>query len=146
MSSLVEFMDGVEEPPTLRCIKCEEFKPITDCYQMKYATGYEGEFKQTCKECMKRDKKVLRRLKKEYASLKPSPHEPCPSCKYSLIYLRRFNQKNYNDWYLHHDHKTEKYLGWVCFKCNTGHGNFYDDPERMRNAANWLEKVKNENI
>ena len=55
--------------------------------------------------------------------------------------LDKFDQTVFKSWRLHHDHITEKFLGYVCHICNTGMGNFKDDPQRMRKTADWLESV-----
>ena len=39
-----------------------------------------------------------------------------------------------------HDHTTKEVRGWLCGKCNTGLGYFDDNPEWLRQAADFLEK------
>lgn len=43
-------------------------------------------------------------------------------------------------YYIDHCHKTGVIRGLVCMPCNTGLGLFKDDPERLRNAAAYLEQ------
>ena len=128
------------DAPLLACIKCGEDKPIEDFSQMNYASGNRtAEIKRTCKSCRTHAKKVLDKLRKENPM--PSREVPCPSCGYSLVELDKFDQTVFKSWRLHHDHITEKFLGYVCHICNTGMGNFKDDPQRMRKTADWLESV-----
>ena len=40
-----------------------------------------------------------------------------------------------------HNHVTRKVRGLVCNRCNTGMGNFRDNPVYLRAAANYLEST-----
>lgn len=42
--------------------------------------------------------------------------------------------------HIDHNHKTEKIRGLLCHRCNRGLACFRDNPERLRNAAVYLEK------
>jgi len=41
-----------------------------------------------------------------------------------------------------HDHETGKVRGLLCFRCNTGIGKLYDNPDLLRKAADYLESYK----
>lgn len=40
-----------------------------------------------------------------------------------------------------HCHETGKFRGWACQNCNHGLGNFKDNPEWLRAAADYLERA-----
>ncbi|AQW88528.1 endonuclease VII [Serratia phage BF] len=42
--------------------------------------------------------------------------------------------------YVDHDHSTNKIRGLLCHHCNTGIGNFKDDPELLQRAIDYLKK------
>lgn len=39
-----------------------------------------------------------------------------------------------------HDHKTGKFRGWICFRCNAALGMVSDNPEHLRKLINYLIK------
>lgn len=44
------------------------------------------------------------------------------------------------DLHLDHDHQTGQLRDWLCGNCNQGLGNFRDDPELLRAAADYIER------
>jgi hypothetical protein len=45
-----------------------------------------------------------------------------------------------------HDHKTGRVRSLLCGKCNQAIGLLDEDPTRMRKAADYIERHKNENL
>ena len=96
------------------------------------------------KELVRRNKatRIRNQLRKENPM--PSRKEPCPSCGFTLEYLGRLGQTVFKTWRLHHCHKTGKFLGYVCHRCNEGFGAFDDNPEQMQRALDWQrERLQN---
>ena len=123
-----------------KCIKCGKDKPISEYWQMKYNSGKkDSEVKRTCHKCKRIIFRLIRKLKKE--NLSPSISEKCPSCGETLESLGANGQRVFKSWVLHHDHKTGKFLAWVCQRCNTGIGCFKDSPKKMRKCADWLDTI-----
>ena len=142
MSNLCEFMENETPVSGIICIKCEEEKPLSQFSQMKYQTGNsDSEIKRTCKECRNKATRIRNQLRRENPI--PSIHEECPSCGYTLEYLGRLGQTVFKSWRLHHCHKTGKFLGYVCHRCNEGFGAFDDNPEQMQRALNWQKERLN---
>ena len=44
---------------------------------------------------------------------------------------------------LDHDHKTDKFRGWICTRCNSALGFVKDSPELLRRLAYYLENQDN---
>jgi hypothetical protein len=53
--------------------------------------------------------------------------EPCPTYKHALA--------------VDHNHTTGKVRGLLCNNCNNGLGRFRDNPQYLRAAADYLEKI-----
>lgn len=43
--------------------------------------------------------------------------------------------------HIDHDHETDEVRGLLCQTCNWGLGHFHDDPQLLREAADYLEKA-----
>jgi len=64
-----------------------------------------------------------------------APTRPCPvGCEICGCYYATKSLA------LDHNHKTEKFRGWLCQTCNMGLGHFEDDPILLLKAIQYLRK------
>ena len=105
-----------------QCKECGEIKLLQDF--PLFSTKGAGR-KNTCKHCSNKHATVRRRLKRQ----NPSPSSgDCPACgRYTTA------------WVLDHDHKTDRFRGYICNACNVAFGKFDDDPSTMQRSLNWLQ-------
>ena len=61
----------------------------------------------------------------------------CPICHRKKV--RNFQ----NDVVLDHSHIDGGVRGWVCSSCNTSIGKFYDDPNILQRAIDWIKNKGN---
>lgn len=97
--------------------KCMEHFSISN---VKYNTIYKKKF---CKLCCNKMTKVRNELKK---TAPPKP-DICDCCG-----------KITSRFCLDHDHKTNKFRGWICDDCNTGIGKLGDTKEGLKTAYDYL--------
>lgn len=91
-----------------------------------------------CKECARKQAKILREIKK---SAPPIPEDyRCPICNRNETEAKGYNKNKKFVWCADHDHKTNRFRGWLCHKCNLGLGNFDDDLERLKKSIEYLKK------
>lgn len=108
----------------------------------KTLPGHEGAPNWECPECRKR---YLRRLRNShlvlYYGITLDEHERRAEAQGNACAIcgRHNGRKRLA---VDHDHKTGEVRGLLCEKCNQGLGNFGDDPDRLRKAADYLDGLR----
>jgi hypothetical protein len=128
---LFEDFQSIEDSDETRvCLKCGVEKPETSFPVTRRCVTYDGSIKEfrknTCIPCAYEQGKATRELYKH--NIKPSSIV-CPICD---------KEATGRDVVLDHDHETLEFRGWLCNKCNSALGNFYDDPKVLRKAIDYL--------
>lgn len=93
-----------------------------------------------CYGCLSSYNKILNGLKKEHP--KPTDHA-CDCCGKSEDDLTVSYSKTgtpISVWRLDHCHETGQFRGWLCANCNIGLGKFYDDPDLLTKAIQYIQK------
>ena len=124
--------DGVK-----RCSGCEEDKIATDF--SRCATAVDG-LQRRCKQCQwSSNLKCLYGITLEqYRELEEAQGHKCACCgrpKEQCVIAKG------NNWYVDHCHKTGRYRGLVCFKCNIAIS-IAEDPERVTAAFAYLKNYE----
>lgn len=129
------------------CPQCGQIKPIEEFYtESKDKTKY----RKYCKECWKkktlayeRNHPEVRRVYKIKANfnvtsdyiqeLLEEQESLCAICN------KEFEPSGRKGPHIDHAHKTGYIRGLLCGSCNRGLGLFYDSPDLMRRAAEYVE-------
>ena len=82
--------------------------------------------------------KRIRHSDKEKLAGRPKPKQ-CETCG---DFVDKTKTISFTSICFDHDHKTGKFRGWICRRCNTILGYVKDNPELLRSLANYLEKNK----
>lgn len=98
-----------------------------------------------CRECTKKESKVLNEIKK--LNTPPEYLTPCPQCK-KIVYEKSEDIPEGVDgtngpWQCDHDHKLGTFRGYLCKRCNTGTGLIGDNVDYFINAVKEKNKRKN---
>ena len=115
------------------CNSCKQFKPLSE-----YSRAAGGNHvRPDCKTCSNRQQKVREELKKEH----PYPDEDykCPCCNRTADEVRWKTQPDRKVWCLDHNHKTESFRGYICFRCNIAVGQCADNPDVAYNLYLYLK-------
>jgi len=111
------------------CNRCNVEKPFAMFREQKNGMiKKNGEYNRhhTCNDCFKKDLKVVYELAKVHKCNQTT----CDCC----------GKESETPLHLDHDHKTGKFRGWLCIKCNQGIGKLGDNIEGVTNALKFLEK------
>tara|TARA_R110002051_G_C8622703_1_gene483602 strand:- start:543 stop:968 length:426 start_codon:yes stop_codon:yes gene_type:complete len=113
------------ENATKTCTKCGEVKSVDD-FHIAQVTNVGGicRVKGRCKTCCNKQRNVTRNIIPEW----PKP-ELCEMSNCKRV-------AKHPD----HDHKTEKFRGWLCTECNTGFGKLGDNWQSAQDLFNYARK------
>lgn len=113
-----------ESLTTKVCSKCNQEKALSEFHKKLCAGGYD--VKQSyCKDCQSNHGYVIKGLRKT-APPKSSVCDCCGVADSKMI--------------LDHDHTTEEFRGWLCYRCNSGIGALGDTTEGLELALSYLRK------
>ena len=98
------------------------------CIDQLEKNGKDGfgnqKYRPQCKECRQRHKRESYAAKEEVGSIPEG--EKCPICGRDAEVID-------------HNHKTGKFRGYTCDRCNRGCGQFQDDPDLLKKAQKYLK-------
>jgi len=120
-----------ERGKTKRCVKCKQIKNY-DCFPKANGASYP---RAECKECNKRLSQQRKKHREEQGE--PPEDHRCPICLLSEQEIGRIGG-NAGVWCVDHNHKTNKFRGYLCHRCNRGLGCFWDDLGRLIRAVGYL--------
>lgn len=130
-----------EEPKSKICTNCGIEKPIEAFSKNQFGKNNRILRRPVCKDCYAKKVKINRKEMKAYIEKNPRPKIGevfvCPICDRKKI--RSFQ----NDVVLDHSHIDGGVRGWVCSSCNTSIGKFYDDPNILQRAMEWIKNKGN---
>ena len=127
-------------PKERECEDCGLTKNIEQFYIDKRANYFDkGKFfprkyKYCCAMCARKKVRSTTIMKRKNM-VRPAKGTPCDWC---------------GDWrknlVFEHDHKSGKFRGWLCTKCNTGLGLLGDGPEIIEKAKKYFARTEKEAI
>lgn len=104
------------------CRKCHEEKSL-DLFNKKLSASGVDIKQPYCKACQASNGLIMTRIHKA-APAKPEVCDCCGKEGYTLV--------------LDHDHTTDLFRGWLCYRCNSGIGALGDDLEGIGKAETYL--------
>lgn len=125
-----------------RCPTCQKTKPIEDFPRNATAEDGRGAYCKPCHSVQGRENRTKNHgsrgyhLKRRYGitqedfnKILEQQQGACAICDTGA---------GEKPWHVDHDHSTGRVRGILCHSCNTGLGNFKDDPEVLRKALEYL--------
>lgn len=96
--------------------------------------GFRLATNRVCNTCNKKYSKEMASIRKTAPTRPMLPYQ-CDNCSKNIITSRTLQ--------LDHDHKTNKFRGWLCKECNVSIGNVGDSVFGMLRASLYLNKSEN---
>ena len=115
-----------------RCADCAQMKPLSEFHR---APQQSGGYNCYCKACRKRQNRETH-LSRTYG-LTVAAYDAMVEGQGGVCACCRERTPQHVD----HDHVTGVVRGVVCFRCNSGIGQFDDRADLMRNAIDYLERT-----
>lgn len=128
-----ELFEGTSEL-TKKCGICQEQLSLA----LFAKDGGANYLRYECRDCAKKQANIIKNLKKNAPAV--DKDHKCPICLRDEIQLKQDHPNKKNVWCLDHDHRTNKFRGWLCHKCNLGLGNMNDDPGRLSRALTYIKE------
>jgi len=144
----------VGDEPSHSCATCGRAFPEVQFYVRRRETSHGDKrfWQSSCKDCTRTRRRITQNstnavgltrsrqyyLKRRYGitpeqwdAIWEAQGRRCGSCKSPAT--------DGKYWHVDHNHRTGKVRGILCHGCNTGLGNFRDDPARLQAAIHYLE-------
>jgi len=117
-----------------KCTKCDQYKNEED-FPWRGGENYR---RTECKDCRKKLRDQAKKIREKIGDA-PEGHI-CPICDRTIEEVKGEGGKKCTAWVIDHNHKTDKFRGWLCHKCNRGLGAFNDNPNLLLKAIDYLDK------
>lgn len=115
-----------------KCSQCQLEKPI-GAFSRDSGANYR---RHECRDCARKNTRIINQIKKCVPP--PGSNYQCPICHRTQEDIKQIRPNKKGIWNADHDHKTGKFRGWLCYKCNLGLGNF-SSVDDLRSAVKYLE-------
>ena len=115
-------------------------KTCATCKEEFYIPDGQHRTRPYCNPCQNAHARSRRSLRDTHVI--PVDHS-CDCCGKSVEDLTIHYGKNgqaVSPWRLDHCHETGEFRGWLCHNCNSGLGRFYDDPDLLIKAIQYIQK------